>query len=645
LTAPTIRAGARRGRRTRTRTRAPNRLLFDYEHEFEFEFEHEENSRMTATLSEAPVWDLSDLYSGLDDPAIQRDCDRLRERACSFEERYRGRIAASECTTALLRAALDEYEEILRDRAKPVAYSSLMFNADTRDPARGALLQKMRAERTAITVHLIFFELELGRMPEGTFRRLIEDPALASYRHYLEHERTTARHHLTEPEEKILEELDDTGILAFQRLFSEVTGRAVYRLRVGETVQELNQSQVLALLYHPDREMRKAASAAVTETLKEQSHVLSFIFNNLLQEKGTRDRLRRYEYPEQARHQSDELPSEVVETMVDACVRNYGIVAEYYDLKRRLLGLDELLHYDRYAPIGAPEPSIPFSEAQETVLVAFDRFAPTMRDIAERFFARQWIDAEVRAGKRGGAFCGSMTPDLHPYVFLNYTEQARDVMTLAHELGHALHAVLARENNYLDFHATLPMAETASVFAEMLVFEELQGRIQDPQERLALLCEKLEGIFATVFRQVSMYRFEQQAHRTRRDQGEQTTEKYGALWQSAMQEMFGDSLVLEDEHACWWLYIPHIYNTPFYVYAYAFGELLVMALYARYKEVGPSFVQSYLDLLAQGGSRKPEEMLSAMGIDIRDRGFWEGGIRLIGSMVEQAKALASGIQV
>lgn len=591
---------------------------------------------------EAPsAWDLSDLYAGVDDPAIAQNSLRQLERAKQFEERYRGKIDSPECTAALLREALDEYESIGRERARPMAYASLLFAADTSDPARGAFLQKLQVESTAISRHLIFFDLEVGRMAEAVYASLRDDPALAEYRHYLEHERAAARHHLSEPEEKVVEELANTGVRAFVRLFSEINSRATFQVELKGEKHEMNQSQVLALLYDADRDARRAASEAMTATFKGNAHVVTYIYNNLLQEKATTDRLRGYTYPEQARHENNELEPEVVQNVVEVTTENFGVVADYYRLKRQLLGLDELTHYDRYAPLSASGTQIGYAEAKNVVLDAFGRFSPQVRDLTEPFFTRGWIDAEVRNGKRGGAFCAYITPDLHPYVHMNYTGRARDVMTLAHELGHALHGCLASRNNYLSFIPSLPMAETASVFGEMLVFESLQSRLTDPRERLVLLCNKIEDTFATVFRQVSMFRFEQAAHQARRAEGELTTERYNALWQSTMQEMFEDSLKLEDDHAWWWLYIPHIFATPFYVYAYAFGELLVLALYARYRQEGEPFVARYLELLATGGSRKPTEVLGELGIDIREKAFWQGGIDLIGEMVEQAKALAA----
>jgi oligoendopeptidase F len=598
---------------------------------------------MTTAAPSAPVWDLSDLYDAIEDPRIEADVAAARERAEAFESRYAGRIAVAELSAETLRAALDEYEAILRLQTRPMAYAHLRFSADTADPALGAFLQRMQEARTASARHLIFFDLEIGQVPEATYARLIDESLLAPYRHYLQHERELAAHYLSEPEEKIWEELANSGRRAFGRLFSEITSRMKFTLRLKEETRELTQSEVLALLYDPDRDTRRAAAAAVSEALEGNQHVLAFIFNNLLQEKAVSDRLRHYNSPEASRHLDNELEPQVVQNVVDVCVRNYDLVAEYYALKRRLLGVDELTHYDRYAPLLLERSEIPFPEAQRLVLDSFAAFSPRVYEAAEPFFSRQWIEAELRPGKRGGAFCSSVTPDLHPYVFLNYTGKPRDVMTLAHELGHAVHGMLAREHHYLDYHPVLPLAETASVFGEMLVFDVLRSRLESPRERLAMLCEKIEDTFATVFRQVTMFRFEREAHRCRREAGELPVERLNGIWQSTMQEMFGESLRLGEAHRWWWLYIPHVFNMPFYVYAYAFGELLVLALYARYQREGAPFIDRYLALLAAGGSRRPDEIVRALEIDIADPGFWQGGVDLIRAMVAEAKELAAQV--
>jgi len=587
-----------------------------------------------------PTWDLSDLYASADDPRLETDMDAVRTQARTFETQFRNTIARSDLDAGHLRQAQDVYEALLRAQYRPQAYAMLLFATNTQDPERGALLQKTREFGSAIATHLVFFDLEIGQIPAETYDALIDSEILEPYRHYLDHQRLLAAHNLTEPEEKILVETTTSRGQAFGRLFTETHGRAKYCLsRHGES-QELTQSELLPLLYNPDRELRRTAAEALTKGLKRNAHVCTFIYNTLLHEKDVLDRLRHYERPEASRHLHNELSAEIVDTVSDVCVSNYSTVADYYGLKQRLLDLDELTHYDRYAPLDGEESEIPFSQAREIVLGAFGDFSPRLLEIASDFFDKRWIDAELSASKRGGAFCAGVTPDHHPYVLLNYTNQPRDVMTLAHELGHGVHDVLASGNHLFDYHPVLPMAETASTFGEMLVFDRLRQNLTSRQERLALVCSKIEDSFATVFRQVAMYRFEQQAHQARRTEGELPTTHLNDLWQANMQEMFGDSLSLGDDHAWWWLYIPHIINTPFYVYAYAFGELMVLSLYARYQEEGEAFVGKYFDLLSAGGSRSPAELVADMGFDIADRAFWQGGCDLIRHRVDEAIALA-----
>ena len=593
--------------------------------------------RKTETL---PTWDLSDLYTGIDDPALEKTMQAAKAQAADFEQQYKGTIATDTLTAAHLRTALGAYETLLRADYKPRAFAMLLFSTDTRDPQRSALLQETREFGSAVATHLVFFDLEIGQIPQATYDAIIGTEELAAYRHYLDHQRRLAVHNLSEPEEKILVETASARGQAFSRLFTEVHGRSKFKMeREGET-QEINQQQLLSLFFNPDRQVRRAASQSLTQGLRQNAHVCTFVYNTLLHEKDVLDRLRAYPIPEASRHLDNELTAGIVDTVADVCVANYFTVTEYYHLKRRLLNLDELTHYDRYAPISGEQTEIPFSEARRIVLEAFGQFSPRLVEIATPFFEHRWIDAEVVDGKRGGAFCAGITPDLHPYVLLNYTSQSRDVMTLAHELGHGIHDVLASDNHLLAYHPVLPMAETASTFAEMLVFDRLQHTLSSSSERLALVCNKVEDTFATVFRQMAMYRFEQQAHQARRQQGELTTEQFNELWQTSMQEMFGDSLTLGEEHAYWWLYIPHIISTPFYVYAYAFGELLVLALYAQYQREGIPFIDRYFTLLAAGGSRSPSELVSAMGFDIADRAFWQAGCDLIRQRVDLAKQLA-----
>ena len=593
----------------------------------------------TEETSGLPSWDLSDLYSGIEAPELEEDLTSMVAQAAAFEQKYKGRIIRSDVTADSLRSALEAYESLLQVQYKPGAFASLLFSTDTADSRRGALLQRTREVGSAAAKHLIFFDLEVGNIPQDAFDNIIDQPQLKPYRHYLQLQREHAKHNLSEAEEGILEETANTRGRAFERLFTEITSRQTFRL--GE--EELTQSELLARFHDSNRETREAASTALTHTLKEGAHILTFIFNTLLHEKQVIDRLRGFSTPEAARHLDNEVDEAVVNNVVDVCVDNYGTVADYYHLKRELLGLDELTHYDRYAPITSNRTKFSFHEAKDIVLDAFGRFSTRLTEITEPFFSRRWIDAALRTGKQGGAYCAGITPDLHPYILLNYTDEPRDVMTLAHELGHGVHDVLASKQNLLNYYPVLPLAETASTFGEMLVFDALQTTLSSPHERLALLCAKIEDTFATVFRQITMYRFERKAHRLRREEGEQPTEAYCELWQRTMQEMFGDSPTLGEEHQWWWLYIPHINRSPFYVYAYAFGELLVLSLYAKYQQEGEAFVPAYFDLLRAGGSAPPAKLIANMGIDITSSDFWQGGCNLIHQRVQQAKEQARAI--
>jgi len=589
-----------------------------------------------------PSWDLSELYLAVDDPRIEEDLIRALENARQFEARFKGKICRPDITPPELLAALDAYEALLRQQSRPGSYASLHYSTDTTDAARGALIQKVREMGSQISTHLIFFDLELAKFSPEHFDGLLAGGQLEKYRHYLEQQQALARHYLSEAEETILEETANCRGRAFKRLFTEVTSRMKFPFEKDGERQLLTQSELLAYGYDPDRELRKQVFESLSGELENQAHVLTFIHNTLLHEKQISDRLRGFEHPESDRHVSNELDKSVVDTMTEVCVKNFDIVHQYYELKRRLLGLDELHHYDRYAPLRSQKQQIDYAKARELVISAFERFSPKMREMVEPFFEKGWIDVPPKPGKRGGAFCAAVTPDHHPYVLLNYTGKARDVMTLAHELGHGIHDLCAAQNHYLDYHPVLPLAETASTFAEMLVFEKVQESLESPEEHLALICEKLEDTFATVFRQISMFRFERRLHEARRNQGELTTESINQLWQECMQEMFGSSLTLGDQHQWTWLYIPHIVNTPFYVYAYAFGELLVLALYARYREEGEAFLAKYFELLAAGGSQAPAPLLQKLGFDISSPDFWQGGCDLIRANLEKAKTLASG---
>ena len=589
-------------------------------------------------------WDLDDLYSGPDDPQIDRDLDGALNRAKAFESVYRGKIDTDGGPEpALLLAALTELEGLSEQMDRPSVYAGLLHAAKTDDPRRGALLAHTRERWTAINKHLIFFDLEWVKVPDDAAAGLIAAPALARYRHYLDRKRAWRPHYLSEPEEKVLEEKAVTGRAAFVRLFDETCATIRCPFEHEGRGESLSIQQILARLYDADRAVRQAAAAGLTQGLRDNSRTLTFIFNTVVLDHKSDCELRHFAGPMDSRHLANEVGDDVVEALMTAAERHHATVHRYYRLKQRLLRLDVLYDYDRYAPLFPDLPGCDWPTARRIVEESYERFSPWAGGIIREFFEARWIDAELRPGKRGGAFSSGAVPSVHPYILMNYTDRLRDVMTLAHELGHGLHQYLSRAVGYLQCGTPLTTAEMASVFGEMLTFQRLLEMDPSPRTRLALLCGKIEDGFATVFRQVVLTRFEQALHRARREQGEQSAEQINALWLSANRPMHGDVVQLTEGYAWWWLYIGHFIRSPFYCYAYAFGELLVLALVQKFKQEGPSFVPKYLDLLGSGGSDSPHRLLARLEVDVTDPGFWELGLRLLGEMVTEAEQLADQV--
>ncbi len=586
-------------------------------------------------------WDLGDLYARPDDPALDADLAATLAAARDFAARFRDRLASLDA--AALARAIDELERLEEPLAKAAAYAGLVFAADTSEPRHGALLQRVQERGSAIKNELVFFALEWAAAPDSHAEQVLADPALARRRHFLRALRRYRPHLLSEPEERLLEETANTGRRAFSRLFDEVMGAIRFRVPVEGEQRELGEEEVLARLYDPAREVRRAAAASLTAGLRANARIFGFIFNTLVQDKALTDRVRRYADPMAERHLANEVDAGTVAALLEACERGLPLVARYYRLKARLLGLERLYDWDRYAPIPGAEGARSFDEARAIVLDAYREFAPDLADVARLFFERRWIDAELRPGKRGGAFSASTVPSVHPYVLLNYTGTLRDVMTVAHELGHGVHQYLARGQGLFEQDTPLTTAETASVFGEMLVFRRLLAQETDPRVRLALLCGKLEDAFATVFRQVMMTRFEQTLHAARRAEGELPLPRVNELWLAANRPMFGGAVELSDDYGWWWMYIPHFVHSPFYCYAYAFGELLVLALVRRWELEGPAFVPRYLELLHAGGSDEPPRLLSKLGVDVTDPKFWDGGLALLGELVAEAETLATAL--
>ncbi len=590
--------------------------------------------------TEGVRWDLGDFYEGISDPCVERDFKRISARADKFEKKYRGKIKSPSLTANKLLGAVKELERLSEGIGKILSFAYLLFAADTRNPETGAFRSSMQQKATEVQRKLIFFYVEWVSVPKKRAKKLVGHPKLSGYRHFLEQERQYRDHTLSEPEEKILQEKSNTGQKAFSRLFDEVVNNIQFRVRLSGKVEKLNQSRTLSLLYDPDRKKRRAAWSGLTRGLKENSHVLTYIFNTLVNDHSINDRLRSYEDPMSARHLSNEISHGAVNTLLESCEQNFGFVSRYYSLKRELLGYRRFYDYDRYAPLGSEREQVPWEKAKEIVLSSFGEFSSEMKKTASLFFEKSWIDAELRDGKRGGAFSHGTVPSVHPYVFTNYTGKPRDVMILAHELGHGVHQYLSRRQGYLQAHTPLTTAETASVFAEMLVFHRLKEEETRSEGRLILVAEKLEDIMATVFRQAVLTRFEQSLHSERRDKGELATPRINELWIEANRQMFGDSVTLTENYSYWWLYIPHFIHSPFYCYAYSFGELLTLALYGMFLERGKSFVPDYMGLLRSGGSASPAELLRGVGVDINDPDFWQSGLNVIGAMVDEVEELA-----
>ncbi len=576
------------------------------------------------TVSPPVRWDLTALFDSIEDPKIETTWQACNKRAASFAEKYRGRINDANLSASLLNEALTDLEGLYNEVVKPINFANLIFAGDSSNPANGAFLQSQMEKVTEIQVTLMFFELELQAAPEDTIAKLLADKTLNNYHHYIQVARTYSPYRLSEKEEVLMEELSNTGSRAWNRLFDEVTSNHVYKFTLNGETTDMSQQEVLARLRHEDRATRQAAADTLSAGLKEQERVLVFIFNTLMMDKSIDDRLRGFKFPEQSRHMANELEPETVDLVVKLCREFYPMVARYYRIKREILGLPELTHIDRYAPLFAAEEEVSWEKAQSIVLNAFGEFSRDVEARAKEFFDKNWIDAESRKGKSGGAFCSYNTPDTHPVILQTYLNKMDDVMTLAHELGHGVHASFSREQSYFNYHGTLPLAELASTFGEMLVFEKLVANAST-KDKLALYAEKIEGIFATVFRQAAMYSFESRIHAMRRSEGELTPEEFGEVWQEELQAMFSDSVTLGDQHRAWWMYVGHFTGTPFYVYAYSFGELLVLSLYEMAKQEGPSFADKYVDVLKLGGAKSPAELMATLNVDLQSEAFWRGG--------------------
>ena len=580
-------------------------------------------------------WDLDPLVDGEGADGANRMLDEAVARATAYNETYAGKVA--ELDGEGLRAAMQELAEIEELVGRAGSYASLWFSTDTAEPERGALLQRVQERATEIQTKLLFLELEWAALDDERADELLRAPGLDFCRHFLRSARRYRPHLLSEPEEKILAEKSIASEGAWARLFGELMSA----LRVDLDGDELTLDVALSRLQSPDREVRRATAEAVSAALEPGLRTRGFIYNTLAFDKSVEDRLRNYPHWLASRNLANEASDESVMALIQAVRRRYDIPQRWYVLKARLLGIDQIADYDRAAPILSEDVVFSFGDSRELVLDTYSGFSPKAGDITRRFFDERWIDGPPRPHKRGGAFCSYTVPSVHPYVLLNFTARRRDVLTMAHELGHGLHAALAQPQGIFQQSTPLTLAETASVFGETLVFERLLREAPNDEQRLGLLAERIDGAIATVFRQMAMNRYEHLVHTSRRNEGELSGDRLGELWVETQAELFGESVEITDGYRIWWSYIPHFINTPGYVYAYAYGQLLALSVYGRYREQGESFVPRYLEMLAAGGSRSPEQLAEIVGIDLGDPGFWDAGLALIEEQLAEAERLVS----
>jgi oligoendopeptidase F len=580
-------------------------------------------------VDDLPTWDLADLYPAPDSPAVEADFAKAEQAARAFAAAYQGRLAS--LSGAALAAAIAEYERIEEVLGRLVSYAQLLFAADSTNAEIGRFYQTASERVTTISSNLLFFALELNRLDEAALEQTCADPTLAKWRPWLRDLRVFRPHQLTDELEKLLHEKEVTGRSAWSRLFDETV--AAMRVPIGG--KELTVSDALNRLSDRDRSVREAAGHAIGAAFGANVRLFSLVTNTLAKDKEIVDTWRHYPRPGSYRNRSNMVEDEVVDALVAAVRADFPRLAHrYYLMKAKWLGLPKLQHWDRNAPLPDDDDrSIGWSDARERVLTAYAAFSPELADVGKRFFDRPWIDATLKPGKAGGAFAHPTVPSAHPYLLLNYHGRTRDVMTLAHELGHGVHQVLAAEQGYLMAGTPLTLAETASVFGEMLTFRALLDAA-DPKRRRIMLAAKVEDMLNTVVRQIAFYHFETLLHDERRS-GELVPDRIGALWLQVQKESLGPAFEFTPEYSVFWAYVPHFIHSPFYVYAYAFGDCLVNALYSVFQSGHPGFQAKYLNMLRAGGTKRHKELLAPFGLDASDPAFWKRGLDVIAGFIHE----------
>jgi oligoendopeptidase F len=586
-------------------------------------------------LGSLPEWNLTDLYAAMDAPELKRDLERADADSIAFEQDYKGKLATLTAQGKLIEA-VRRYEALDDLLGRLISYAGLVHAGDTVNPTRAKFYGDIQEKVTAASLHLLFFALELNRIDDAALEGAMADPALGHYRPWLEDIRKEKPYQLEDRVEELFHEKSVSGAAAWNRLFNETIGA----MRFKVAGKELAIEATLTLMQDKDARKRQAASEALAKTFKQNLRTFALITNTLAKDKEISDRWRGFKDIADARHLSNRVEPEVVDALVAAVRAAYPRLSHrYYALKARWFGKKRLAHWDRNAPLPKIDTRpIGWGEAKDTVLDAYGAFSPRMAEVAERFFTHNWIDAPTRPGKQSGAFSHPTVPSAHPYVLLNYQGKPRDVMTLAHELGHGVHQVLAAPNGALMAPTPLTLAETASVFGEMLTFKALLGRTTEPRARRAMLASKVEDMINTVVRQIAFYTFERKVHTARRD-GELTADRLCEIWMSVQAESLGPAIELKPGYETFWCYIPHFIHSPFYVYAYAFGDCLVNSLYAVYENAHEGFAERYLAMLAAGGTKHHSELLKPFGLDAREPAFWQGGLSVIERLIGELESL------
>lgn len=590
-------------------------------------------------LGDLPEWNLADLYSSIDAPELQADIDRAAKEAEAFEMRWKGKLAAEAEKGAAggLGVALRDYEAIEELVGRIASYAGLVYAGDTSDPQRAKLYGDVQEKMTDASAHLLFFALELNLIDDVLIEKaLTADPLFGHYRPWVIDLRKDKPYQLEDRIEQLFHEKSVTTRGAWNRLFDETMTEL--RFEVGG--EELSLEPTLNRLQDADGTVRKEAAEALAATFRKNLRTFTLITNTLAKDKEISDRWRGFQDIADSRHLANRVEKSVVDALAAAVRDAYPRLSHrYYAMKARWLGMDQMNHWDRNAPLPeSPQATIGWEEARNTVLSAYQDFSPEMAEIARQFFDRKWIDAPVRPGKAPGAFAHPTVPSAHPYVMLNYMGKPRDVMTLAHELGHGVHQVLAGGQGALMASTPLTLAETASVFGEMLTFRSLLDRTKDRRERKAMLAQKVEDMINTVVRQIAFYEFERKVHLERRN-GELTSDKLGEFWLEVQAESLGPAIKLRQGYETFWTYIPHFIHSPFYVYAYAFGDCLVNSLYAVYQNAEKGFQDKYFDMLRAGGTKHHSELLKPFGLDASDPKFWQIGLGVISGLIDELEAL------